>query len=178
MAFQYRILMRLLCEQGDACWYFGLVDEHVLIKHAFLGPASRVWIVKAAAAASILLLVARAGVFREGAGREWDKEGIAKLIGDLRSVLPGAALLLLLLALVYYTAHHMGQVFIPFCITPLPPPFPPLCHLNPQTSPLLFSALLWSNVHKTLPNFEAPHQRPERRDSLMLHIAHLFGLPP
>ena len=154
--------MRLVCEQGDACWYFGLVDEHVLVKHAFLGPASRVWIVKAAAAASILLLVARAGVFRESVGREWDKEGIAKLIGDLRSVLPGAALLLLLLALVYYTAHHMGQVFIPFCIAPLPPlsfHFLLLFSLsvNSPSTLLLLSTVILFNVNTTLSHFEAPH---------------------
>jgi len=114
------------CEHD--CWFFGVVKEHVRLKNSFVDTDSRVRFVQFAAAFALLLLLSQAPLLEAiqvwWTNRRMEPKDIrtgeipvkVDVWRQFRASIFAISALSLLLWSVYYTAHHLGQVFVPYVL--------------------------------------------------------------
>ena len=111
------------------CWYYGVVEEHLRATHTYIPLDARQQLLRVVAFFACALLVAHAPIWRgfdtllgsvSAALVTWPSTASPDVRDRLRAQLSKTGGWLVGLAAViygmYYTAHHLGQVFVPYVI--------------------------------------------------------------
>mmetsp|Transcript_21816 Transcript_21816/g.72131 ORF Transcript_21816/g.72131 Transcript_21816/m.72131 type:complete len:1350 (-) Transcript_21816:256-4305(-) len=102
----------------EDCWYYGIVEEHLRAKYTYISQSSRERVVYLISLLVLFLLLVRAPFFRE---LDINLLQLPQTLSSFSSRQVRLSFLWLtslavILAVVYYTAHHLGQVFVPYVL--------------------------------------------------------------